>query len=162
MLMSRHKLPLKDIAGFLALPEKGSVYMYMAHVTPKDHSNAWMTVVWVCCWKPCWCPRACTELALPLSSEARHSGKLALPISGKVQDRCHWSWWVRCTRAGKLTYSATRKAQTQGFELVHPTYGLLEHMKRLVFQNQSLNISMTQDNSRISERSLSEDTILTL
>jgi hypothetical protein len=40
---------------------------------------------------------------------------------------------------------------------IYPIYEHLMHMKGLVLQIQSFRISMTQDNNRIMERSLSED-----
>ena len=61
-----------------------------------------------------------------------------------------------------MTSSAT--TQIQGLELSHPSiypiYELLECMKGLDLQIQSCRISMTQGNSRISERSLTEDPVL--
>ena len=59
-----------------------------------------------------------------------------------------------------MTISDAPQAQIQGFQLVHPNIypiiDLLECMKGLVLQIQNYRISMTQGNSRISERRPSE------
>lgn len=63
-----------------------------------------------------------------------------------------WGW-----RAGELTNSAPTQAQNQDYEFANPNiqtiYVLLEHIKRLVLQIQSYRISMTQWNSKMSQRS---------
>jgi hypothetical protein len=67
-------------------------------------------------------------------------------------------------RAGRLINSATTQTQIQGFELAHPNVHLicelLERAKGPVLQIQSFRNSMTQGNSRISERSPGEDPVL--
>jgi hypothetical protein len=68
-------------------------------------------------------------------------------------------WWCVYRRAGGLTSSATTQAQIQGFEFAHPNVypncELPEHTKG---RGPSCR-SMTQGN-RISENSLSEDSVL--
>lgn len=59
--------------------------------------------------------------------------------------------------------SATTQTQIQGFEVAHPniypTCELLELVKGPVLQNQSCGVSLTQGNSRISEKSSGEDPV---
>ena len=92
-----------------------------------------------------------SELALS-PCQLQNSRKWALPLASAVLESC------------KLTNLATTQAPIQGFELAYPNiyfvYELLEHTKGPVLQILSCRISMTQGNSRISERSPSEDPVL--
>lgn len=120
------------------------------------------------------------ELALPLAlqhvraglegrrageQESRRAGELALSPCQLLNSR-KWApplaWAV--LEICKLTSSATTQVQIHGLELAYPNiylvYELLEHVKGLVLQNQSCRISMTQDNSKIPERSPGEDPVL--
>lgn len=69
-------------------------------------------------------------------------------------------------RGGGLTSSATiqAQAQVQSFKLVHPKINpiceLMEPVKGPVLQNQTCRMSETQGNSKMSERSSSEDPVL--
>jgi hypothetical protein len=75
-----------------------------------------------------------------------------------------WPWWCWYKTASRLANSATTQAQIQDFEWSQPVIysicELLECVKGLVLQNQSYKIFLTQGNSRISQRSPSEDPVL--
>lgn len=60
-------------------------------------------------------------------------------------------------RAGRLSYSATTQAQIQGFELICPNIYPICELPGPVLQIQSCRNSTAQGNSRISNRSSSED-----
>ncbi|KAL6035433.1 hypothetical protein STEG23_001178 [Scotinomys teguina] len=89
-----------------------------------------------------------------------HSGEMAPPLTMDMEELALPPHLKGPSQWSGPTNSATTQTYTLSLEIAHPNiypiYDLLECVKGLFLWNNNHRISMTQGNSRISERSLCE------